>query len=138
MEELNSNGFLLVKVSTANGAIPIENASIIIQGKDENNQEILISLLTNRDGLTPKITLPAPSSNLSQAPTPSQKPYSTYNIDIFKEGYYPQHYNGVPIFQNVTAVQNAHIIPIAEPDSLNPYTNKGQIFDEYENPNLYK
>jgi hypothetical protein len=138
MEELNSNGFLLVKVSTANGAIPIENASIIIQGKDENNQEILISLLTDRDGLSPKITLPAPPSDLSQAPSPDKKPYSIYNIDIFKEGYYPQHYNGVPIFQNVTAVQNAHIIPFAEPDSLNPYTNKGQIFDEYENPNLYK
>ena len=138
MAEINSSGFLIIKVSTANGAIPIENASVIIQGKDESNQNVLLSLLTNRDGLTPKITLPAPSSNLSQAPTPSQKPYSTYNIDVFKEGYYPQHYNGVPIFQNVTAVQNAHIIPIAEPDSLNPYTNKGQIFDEYENPNLYK
>ena len=138
MEELNSNGFLLVKVSTANGAIPIENASVIVQGKDEYNQNILLSLLTDRDGLTARIPLPAPSSNLSQAPTPSQKPYSTYNIDVFKEGYYPQHYNGVPIFQNVTALQNAHMIPFAEPDSLNPYTNKGQIFDEYENPNLYK
>ena len=138
MAEINSSGFLIIKVSTANGTIPIENASVIVQGKDEYNQNILLSLLTDRDGLTDRIPLPAPSSNLSQAPTPSQKPYSTYNIDVFKEGYYPQHYNGVPIFQNVTAVQNAHIIPFAEPDSLNPYTNKGQIFDEYENPNLYK
>ena len=138
MSELNSSGFLIVKVSTANGAIPIENASVIVQGKDENNRDVLLSLLTDRDGLTQRIALPAPSADLSQAPTPSQKPYSTYNIDVFKEGYYPQHYNGVPIFQNVTAVQNAQIIPISEIDAQTPYTVNGQIFDEYENPHLYK
>lgn len=136
MAELNSNGYLIVKVSTANGAIPIENASVIVQGKDENNQNVLLSLLTDRDGLTPRITLPAPPKELSEAPSPSSKPYSVYNIDVFKEGYYPQHYNGVPIFQNVTAVQNAHIIPISEFDAQNPYTNEGEIFDEYENPYL--
>ena len=138
MAELNSSGFLLVKVATANGAIPIENASVIVQGKDENNKNVLLSLLTNSDGLTPRIILPAPSADLSQAPSPSSKPYSVYNIDVFKEGYYPQHYNGVPIFQNVTAIQNAQIIPISEFDAQTPYTNDGQIFEEYENPHLYK
>lgn len=138
MAEQTSNGYLIVKVSTASGAIPIENASVIIQGKDDNNQDILLSLLTNTDGLTPRVILPAPLSELSKSPSPSSKPYSTYNIDVFKEGYYPQHYNGVPIFQNVTAIQNASIVPISEFDAQNPYTNEGQIFDEYENPNLYK
>ena len=138
MPELNSYGYLIVKVSTANGAIPIENASVIVQGKDDNNQEILLSFLTNRDGITPKIMLPAPPKELSESPSPASKPYSIYNIDVFKEGYYPQHYNGVPIFQNVTAVQNAYIVPTSEFDAKNPYTNEGEIFDEYENPNLYK
>ena len=138
MAELNSYGYLIVKVSTASGAIPIENASVIVQGKDDNNQEILLSFLTNRDGITPKIMLPAPPKELSESPSPASKPYSVYNIDVFKEGYYPQHYNGVPIFQNVTAVQNAHIVPTSEFDAQNPYTNEGEIFDEYENPNLYK
>ncbi len=138
MPKPNSNGYLIVKVSTANGAIPIENASVIVQGKDEDNQEILLSFLTNRDGLTPKIMLPAPLKELSESPSPPSKPYSVYNIDVFKEGYYPQHYNGVPIFQNVTAVQSAHVIPISELDAQTPYTNEGEIFEEYENPNLYK
>lgn len=138
MPEQISNGYLIVKVSTASGAIPIENASVIVQGKDENNQNVLLSLLTDRDGLTPRITLPAPLKELSEAPLPSSKPYSVYNIDIFKEGYYPQHYNGVPIFQNVTAVQNAHIIPFSEFDAQNPFTAEGEIFNEYENSHLYK
>lgn len=138
MPESTSNGFLIVKVSTANGAIPIENAVVIIQGKDENNQDILLSILTDRDGLTPRVMLPAPKRELSESPSPPSKPYSVYNLDVFKEGYYPQHYNGVPIFQNVTAVQNARIVPISEFDALTPYTNNDEIFDEYENPHLYK
>lgn len=136
MPEQNSTGYLIVRVSTASGAIPIENASVIVQGKDEDNQNVLFSFLTNKDGLTERITLPAPLSELSQEPSPSSKPYSVYNIDVFKEGYYPQHYNGVPIFQNVTAVQNARIVPISEFDSQSPYTSDGEIFDEYENPYL--
>ena len=136
MSELNSNGYLIVKVSTASGAIPIENATVIVQGKDENNQNILISLLTNQDGLTQRIMLPSPPKELAEEPSPINLPYSTYNIDVFKEGYYPQHYNGVPIFQNITAVQNARIIPFSEFDSENPYLTDGEIFDEYENPYL--
>ena len=136
MENQNSYGYLIVKVSTASDAIPIENASVIVQGKDENNQEILLSLLTDRDGLTTKIMLPAPPRELSESPSPANKPYSVYNIDVYKEGYYPHHYNGVPIFQNVTAIQNAHIVPFSELDAQNPYTNEGEIFDEYENPYL--
>jgi hypothetical protein len=136
MPETNSNGFLIVKVSSASGAIPIENASVIIQGKDYNNQNILFSFLTDRDGLTPKITLPAPSKELSEAPTPLSKPYSTYNIEVYREGYYTQRYRGIPIFSGITAVQNARIIPVAELDSQNPYYSSGQSFEEYENPFL--
>ena len=136
MPNENSYGYLIVKVSTASDAIPIENASVIVQGKDEDNQNILLSLLTDRDGLTTKIMLPTRPRELSEAPSPPSKPYSVYNIDVYKEGYYPQHYNGVPIFQNVTAIQNAHIVPTSEFDAQNPYTNQGEIFDEYENPNL--
>ena len=136
MPEEQSVGYLIVKVSTASSAIPIENASVIVQGKDEDNQDILLSLLTDKDGLTTRITLPAPPKELSEAPSPSSSPYSLYNIDVFKEGYYPQHYNGVPVFQNVTAIQNARIIPFSELDAKNPYTNGGEVFDEYENPYL--
>ena len=138
MPEQNSNGYLIVKVSSANGAIPIENAVVIVQGKDESNQNILISLITDRDGLTPIINLPSPNAELSESPSPTSQPYSLYNIDVFKEGYYPQHYNGVPIFEGITAVQNAHIIPFSEFDAQNPFTTEGEIFNEYENPHLYK
>ena len=136
MTELISNGYLLVKVSTASGAIPVEAVSVIIQGTDEENKNVLLSLTTDRNGLTPKIPLLAPSKELSSAPAPSSRPYSTYNIDVYKEGYYPQHYTGVPIFDGITAVQNARIIPIAEFDAKDPFYTPQNIFEEYENPDL--
>ena len=136
MNEMTSNGYLIVKVSTAGGAIPIEAVTVIIQGKDEENKDILISLLTDRNGLTEKVSLPAPKKDLSTAPAPDSKPYSSYNIDVYKKGYYPQHYTGVPIFDSITAVQNARIIPIAEFDGKDPFYTPPSVFEEYENPDL--
>ncbi|MBO5714956.1 MAG: hypothetical protein J6S23_01000 [Clostridia bacterium] len=136
MAENQAFGYLIVKVSTASGAIPVEKVTVVIQGNDADNQSIFFSRVTNRDGLTEKITLPSPDGALSNAPNPSSRPYSTYNIDVYKEGYYPQHYNNVPIFAGITAVQNARIVPIAEFDAQNPYYTQGQNFDEYENPFL--
>lgn len=136
MNEEISNGFLIVKVSTASGAIPVEGVTVVVRGNEDEHANILLSLLTDRDGLTKKVSLPAPARALSGAPSPASKPYSTYNIDVFKEGYYPQHYNRVPIFDGIVAVQNAAIIPISEFDAQNPYYSDGQIFEEYENENL--
>lgn len=129
-------GAIILKASTASGAIPLENVTVVIQGIDEDNSNILISLLTNRDGLTNKVELKAPPTELSSKPSPASRPYSTYNVDVYKSGYYPQHYSKVPIFEGITAVQNASLVPISESDTKNPYYVKEQIFDEYENPFL--
>ena len=136
MSEQNQVGYLIVKVSTASGAIPVKDVTVVLQGNDSNNREIFYSLSTNVDGLTEKVSLPAPSVSLSSAPSPSSRPYSTYNIDVYREGYYPQHYTNVPIFSGITAVQNARIIPTSEFDAQNPYYTPGQNFEEYENPFL--
>lgn len=136
MSEQISSGNLIVRASTASGAIPIEGVTVIVQGKEDINKDVFHSLITDRDGITRKITLPAPARSLSESPSPQSKPYYTYSIDVYKEGYYPQHYNGVPIFEGITAVQNVRIVPLSEFDAQNPYYTEGQIFNEYENPNL--
>ena len=134
--ESNTNGYIIIKVSTANGAIPIENATIILRGNDGDNTNILLSLLTGRDGRTQRIALPAPPNSLSQMPSPQARPYSTYNIEVFKDGYYPQYYQSVPIFDKITAVQGANLIPLSEYDGQNPYFTEEQIFNNYPDPNL--
>ena len=136
MSEMKNEGFLIVKASTASGAIPVEGVTVVVSGIDEGNSDLLFSLITNESGLTKRISLPAPPSTLSSSPNPSATPYSRYNIDVYKDGYYPQHYTGVPIFSGITAVQNARIVPIAQFDGRDPLYTPSQIFEEYENPNL--
>ena len=56
----SGKGSLIVKASTASGAIPLENVTVVIQGLDSDNSDTLISLVTDRDGITPRVELSAP------------------------------------------------------------------------------
>ena len=66
--ESANTGYLIIKVSTAQGAIPLSNATVNIRGMEPENSGILLSLVTNSDGQTVKVPLPAPSIDLSEAP----------------------------------------------------------------------
>ena len=136
MSPQTKSGYLIVRASTASGAIPVEGVTVIVQGRDEENSNVFLSLITDRDGLTQKITLPTVSRDESLSPSANIKPYSLYNIEVYKDGYYPQHYSGVAIFEGITAVQNARIIPLSEFEPSYPHGRGEQVFDSYENPNL--
>ena len=115
-------GSLVVKVSTARGAIPLEGATVNIRGGESQNSDIIYSLSTNRDGLTPKIDLPAPARGLSEVPG-NVAPYAIYDIDIFKEGYTDLFFTSVAVFDSITSIQPAVMIPRPDnqyPDSFEP------------------
>ena len=80
-----SEGYLTVRVSTARGAIPLEGATVNVRGDDADSSEIIFSLLSDRDGRTPTVTLPTPPKENSTSPGISPA-FSTYNIDVFKDG----------------------------------------------------
>jgi hypothetical protein len=86
-------------------------------------------LLSDRDGLTPKVALPAPPRAISAHPSESV-PFSSWNIDVFKEGYVPVSFTGVPIYSSVVSVQPAVLVPISE----NFYTQ--QSYNESIQPDL--
>ena len=119
MNILNSDvgeGYLVVRVSTARGAIPVEGAEIIIRKSNSNDSEIIASMVSSNVGLTPHTPLPAPPRSLSKSPG-NIKPFATYNIEVRAEGYSMQYYNEVPIFDGITSYQNAILIPL--PDNVN-------------------
>ncbi len=122
-------GYLVVRVSTARGAIPLENAAVSIRGADPDVSGMLFSLTTNSDGLTPKTKLPAPALSLSQSPE-NPSPFSTWNIDVFKEGYIPVSYTGVPVYSSIVSVQPAVMVPLPEEFTL------PQVFNETPDPEL--
>ena len=108
-----SIGYLVVRVSTARGAIPLDSASVNIRGGLPEASGIIYSMVTNQDGLTEKIALPAPAISLSESPD-DPTPYSTWSIDVFKDGYIPITFENVPVYASVVSVQPAVMIPLSQ------------------------
>jgi hypothetical protein len=100
--EYSDFGNLRVRTYTAGGALPIEGALIRIFGADEENRFIEYSIITDSDGISPNIRLPAPNIQYSQAPSGAEAAYADYDIEISKEGFYSKKIVGLPVFSGFT------------------------------------
>ena len=136
----SGQGFLIVQVSTAGGAIPLPDAIVTVRDYDPENGgnvgNVIASMITDRSGKTPILPLPAPSRTLAQAPGSDILPYALYSVDVMTDRYYENYYANVPIFDGIVAVQPAVLQPL--PD--NRFTDNAgydtQIFYESQNPDL--
>ena len=132
-------GYMIVRVTTARGAIPLENAIVTIHNYDpefENGRSDVIAVYTTGDnGLTERFALPAPPEALSMSPG-NGKSYETYGITVTKEGYHRQEYINVPVFEGITAIQNADMIPLPDNGQTDNFDPDAELFFETENPNL--
>ncbi len=131
-KEYTENGYLVVSVYTARGAIPINDALVKISYEDAERVSPHAILTTNKSGRTPKISLPAPPRDISLKPASDDEnvltlPYAVYNIEIIREGFYSVVDVGVKIFSGITAIQNNDLVPISEklPES---FLRNGKIY----------
>ncbi|MBO7250294.1 MAG: hypothetical protein J6V42_03370 [Clostridia bacterium] len=118
-------GYLLVKVSTALGAIPIEGALVTVRAQEQKNSDVIYSLKSDRNGLTDKIPLAAPNIKESEAPG-GALPYSLYSVDVLRDGYIPLKLSNVAIFDSITSIQPAVLVPLPDneyTDSFDPKTD---------------
>lgn len=134
-------GFLVVHVTTARGAIPLEGAQVSVRDNrpeiEKGRGDVIASLVSGSDGNTQPLPLPAPPrSNSMQPMNGGQKPYATYHIEVQLEGYYTQNYANVPIFDGIAAVQPADLIPLPENGRTDSRTPDGDRFFESSAPNL--
>ena len=135
---MTGTGYLIVRVSTALGAIPVAGASVIVRdynGLSENNGAVIANLTTNEDGITPKIVLSAPPLTNSTVPG-NNFPYASYNIDVYAEGYYRQFFTGVPVYDGITSIQPAMLVPLAQSQGPDNIEGNGSYFEEGVNPSL--
>ncbi len=132
MENTNDNiGFLSVIVRTANGALPIEGATINIYENRETkngngdstfaNGYLLYTTKTNASGQAEKIALPTKSSSLSLTPG-NERPFMSYNVFASKEGYFDSDVINAPVFQGITSLQPINLIPLSEYSSPKDFT----------------
>ena len=122
-QQSNYEGYLIVKVSTARGAIPLEGASVTVRGTDSTNSDVVYSLTTNSDGATEKITLPTKNRELSTVPG-NETPYSLYDVDVFLDGYSDLFLHRIAIFAGITSIQPAVMVPLADNSYIDSFTPK--------------
>lgn len=107
-----SFGRLRVDVTSIQASRPIEGAKISIYyaGQPEN---VLAQINTNEIGQTEEVELQAPPKEYSLEPNADQ-PYSEYTVKVESDGFTPVEVNGVEILAEVTALQEARLLPTEE------------------------
>lgn len=127
----DGTGYLQMRVTSAGGAFPIEDAVVMVLsdplGSDAQSS-VIRTLRTDASGLTETVPLPAPSRTLSQSPG-NGKPYATYNIAVYKDGYYSVEGLGIPVFDGIVSTQAINLLPR---DGLMPEKSKNPelVIDE--------
>ena len=139
MNNRSGTGYLVVRVNTASGAIPVPGATVAIRNgtswENGNKGAVLQILRTNSDGNTPRVFLPAPPRENSTKPG-SMVPYAPYQIDVVADGYYRQYFTGVPIYDGITSIQTATLIPLADNPGNESIIETDRYFDQNVNPAL--
>ena len=130
-------GYLVVQVTTASSAIPLAGAAVTIRQSNGENGAVLFELQTGSDGRTERVGLPAPPRGESMRPS-VERPYAMYNIEVKLDNYENAFYQNVPVFDGITAIQQANLRPVPENGYPSPFTlNDGQQF-EGEEPQLWR
>ena len=102
------HGYLKIRASSANEAVPISNVDIIVSNIIDNNKVIFFEGKTDDSGMINGIELPTPPTNPDILLAPNA---ITYEIEvIYKPSGIDRIYK-VIMYPNVCVVQNINIIP---------------------------
>ncbi len=140
--EMTGAGKLVFQITTASGAIPLEGAEIILRkfrsSSDGNSGEVVAVLYSGGDGKTEVLTLPAPARSFSLEPARdgAPVPYALYDAEVNLDNYFTQSYIRIPIFDGITSIQRASLVPLPESGYSQGLRPDGEKFYEGEGPNL--
>lgn len=126
-------GYLVVQVTTANTAVPLSGAHVVISADQPGDGDVISDLRTDGGGRTERVALETLPRAMSESPGVA-KPYLTYHIEVSAPGYEKAIYQNVPIFDGITAFQQANLIPIPENGFSDGFTQNGAtIYQNEEN-----
>lgn len=129
-DEMTGKGYVKAEITTAGGALPVENAIVIITRR-ENGQTMLVRMLvTDSSGVTALAELPAPDIIYSENPDPESKPFAEYILSISAEGYYAVPEIVLPVFTTVKSIQPVSLVPVAKFDQSGSVPSDGNSVGE--------
>lgn len=112
--DMSGQGYLQIEVTTASGAVPVRDATVIITEQTDGLDSLIGMVITDENGTTPIVPLAAPPQSFSESPDPAERPYSEYNISVYKKGFYSIPKLTVPVFDTIKSIQPVSVIPLAE------------------------
>lgn len=107
----SGTGYIKAEVTTGGGAVPIENAVVLITKKENGKTYLLKMLISDESGSTETVALPAPNVSFSETPDPTEKPFADYYISAYADGFYAENDMEVPVFSGVKSIQPIALIP---------------------------
>ena len=109
------NGKLIVQVTLARQAIPLENAKVTVNSTNGSPIEINEVRYTGQNGRTEPIDLPAPPVYYSKQPQEKVQPYAVYDVKSELDGYYTiENAKHALVFDDIASIQNIEMIPNEE------------------------
>lgn len=109
------NGKLIVQVTLARQAIPLENAKVTVNSTNGSPIEINEVRYTGQNGRTEPIDLPVPPVYYSKQPQEKVQPYAVYDVKSELDGYYTiENAKHALVFDNIASIQNIEMIPNEE------------------------
>ena len=123
---MGSEGKILVRVSAAENAIPLEGVTVVITRRGSGAVLELLGLRsTNADGQTTPVPVSTPDRELSESPS-GEKSWSSVDITANMPGYERVIVENVQVFSGVTTIQDFALIPLEDyPDQW----SKTEVFD---------
>ncbi len=104
---------LKVRVTSANGAVPIPDALVIVT-REENGETIVEgSRITNASGLTEPILLPAVDPTLTLQPG-NDIPRIVYEVTVAAPDHYRARLSDVPLYGGIPTELPVSLIPLPE------------------------
>lgn len=101
-------GSLRVQVFAADQVYPISAANVVVTENEKD--DVLFQGYTDSSGIVDNILLPAPSKEMSEAPS-LLKPYAQYDITVSHPRFAQRKYVGVPVFEGIKSIQTVQLVP---------------------------
>lgn len=109
-ENLTDSGSLRVILSAARQSIPLADGHISVSCKTKSGETLHYILITDQDGRSPLISLPAPDRSLAQQPQ-TDPPYALYDIRIDRDGYVSVLVKNAQVFGGITSIIPVNMTP---------------------------
>ncbi len=104
-------GYISILATTSNAEIPLSDVAITVTSTDGT---ALAMRLTDRNGLTSTIEIPAPEQSASQQPDTGILPYTAVNVYARREGFEQIENENLQIFPETVTRLILKMIPLSE------------------------